>query len=388
MFDSILAMNNYFDMNDVEQLIIDKLTGQIGEEDDLRLSALITRHQEVEQLWQQMQQIFAMRKAVNFDQSFNEIKAWQALQLKVNLTDPVYEPVTDSVAIHIRHSNKNWLLYCVAAAVTGVIIIAAFFFINQHRSQVAVARDIQIKLANGKTVYASTQDSLASWMQHARDASIDPGGWNALIVPSGKSYSFQLSDGSKVQINAVSELRFPLMFTQRERNVELTGEAYFKVAHLASQPFTVRVNGLIVKALGTEFNIRSYNRESTYISLVNGSVSVENASGERIILSPGEAVMAENRNSALHKERFDEIAVLGWMKGLYFFRNEDLQQIAVVAERCFNVDVQLKDTSLADLRFSGAMNRNKSLNTFFNMLAASGDIRYQVADRKVIISRN
>ncbi|HUP14152.1 MAG TPA: hypothetical protein VM187_18150, partial [Niastella sp.] len=89
---SILAMNNYIDMNDVEQLIIDKLTGQIGEEDDVRLSALIARHQEVEQLWQQMQQVFAMRKAVNFDQSFNAEDAWLALQQRVNIPDRVPEP--------------------------------------------------------------------------------------------------------------------------------------------------------------------------------------------------------------------------------------------------------------------------------------------------------
>jgi ferric-dicitrate binding protein FerR (iron transport regulator) len=207
-------------------------------------------------------------------------------------------------------------------------------------------------------------------------------------VPAGKSYAFQLADGSKVWMNAVSELRFPLLFTRPERTIELKGEAYFKVAHQASQPFTVHVNGLTVQALGTEFNIKSYNKESTFISLVKGSVAVENAKGERIILLPGEGVIAENSNSALRKERFDETMVLAWMQGLYFFSNEKLQQIAVVSERWFNVRVQLKDPSLADLHFSGAMDRNKPVNTFFNMLASSGDIRYEMKEGNVIISRN
>ncbi|WP_207515736.1 FecR family protein [Longitalea luteola] len=373
-------------MNDVEQLIIDKLTGQIGEEDDQRLSALIARHQEVEQLWQQMQQVYAMRKAVSFDK-FNVDNAWQAIQKRVNIPEPVAEPVTDTVAIPVRRTQPVWLRYSVAAAIIGIIIVSVFFIANVNRSQSVAGKSIQIKLANGNIVHTSAQDSLGGWMQRARNANVDPGAWNTLMVPAGKSYAFQLADGSRVWLNAVSELRLPLLFTRRERLVDLKGEAYFKVAHNASQPFTVLVNGLTVKALGTAFNIRSYNKEHTYISLLNGSISVENASGDRIILSPGEAVVVADRNGELQKASFDEATVLGWMQGMYYFSNEPLQHIAVVAERWFDIDVQLKDPSLAGLHFSGAMDRNKPVNTFFNMLASSGDIRYEIADGKVAIFR-
>lgn len=375
-------------MNDVEQLIIDKLTGHIGEEDDLRLSDLITRHQEVEQLWQQMQQVYAMRKAVSFDQSFNVEDAWLALQQKVNIPERVPEPVTDTVAIPEPKNNTRWLRYAVAATVTGIIIISLVFFNDLFRSNETVDKGIQIKFANGSVVQTSSQDSLANWMQNARNANVDPGAWNTLLVPAGKIYSFKLGDGSKVVMNSVSELRFPLLFTQSERIVALKGEAYFKVAHQPDQPFKVQVNGLTIKALGTEFNIKSYNGELTYISLVTGSVSVENAKGESIILSPGEAVVVENSNSPLTKEPFDEIAVLGWLQGVYHFRNEKLQQLAVVAERWFDINVQIKDTSLTTVHFSGALDRNKPVNTFFNMLASSGDIRYKNENGKVTITRN
>lgn len=375
-------------MNDVEQLIIDKLTGQIGEEDDLRLSDLITRHQEVEHLWQQMQQVYAMRKAVSFEQSFNVEDAWLALQQKVNIPERVPEPVTDTVAIPEPKNNTRWLRYAMAATVTGIIIISLVFFSDLFRSNETVDKGIQIKFANGSVVQTSSQDSLANWMQNARNANVDPGAWNTLLVPAGKIYSFQLGDGSKVVMNSVSELRFPLVFTQSERIVTLKGEAYFKVAHQPDQPFKVQVNGLTIKALGTEFNIKSYNGELTYISLVKGSVSVENAKGESIILSPGEAVVVENSNSPLTKEPFDEIAVLGWLQGVYHFRNEKLQQLAVVAERWFDINVQIKDSSLTTVHFSGALDRNKPVNTFFNMLASSGDIRYKNENGKVTITRN
>ncbi len=374
-------------MNDVEQLIIDKLTGQIGEEDDLRLEELIAQHQDVEQLWQQMQQVYAMRKAVSFDQSFNMENAWEALQQKINISQPVTEPVTDTVAIPIRNNNTHWWRYGIAAAVAGIIIVSLFLLIDSNRSKMTISKGIQIKLANGNIVHTSPQDSLAGWMSEVRKANIAPSALNTVMVPAGKRYTFQMSDGSKVWMNSISTLQFPLLFTEPVRNLELKGEAYFKVAHQARQPFTVQVNGITVTALGTEFNIKSYDKESTYISLVTGSVSVENARGERIILLPGEGVVAANRNSPLRKEPYDETAVLGWMQGVYFFTNEKLQQISVVAERWLDIDIELKDPSLAGIHFTGALDRNKPLSHFFGMLASSGDIRYEIKGSKVFIFR-
>ena len=375
-------------MNDVEQLIIDKLTGQIGEEEDYRLEGLIARHQEVEQLWQQMQQVYAMRKAVSFDQSFNEEAAWLALQQKVHIPDHHLQPQTDTVAVHKLQPNSRWLRYSMAATIAGLIIISVYYFSGAFRSQVAAARSIQIRLANGSIMHTTMEDSSALWMQQARDAHVDPGAWNTLLVPAGKNYAFQLADGSKVWMNAASELKFPLLFTHAERTIELTGEAYFKVAHQPDQPFMVKVNGLSVKALGTEFNIRSYSNEATCIALVKGSVAVENARGEQIILSPGESVMAANGNSPLRKEKFDEVTMLGWMQGLYFFNNEKLQHIAVVAQRWFDVPVKLNNPSLGELHFSGALDRNKPINAFFNMLSSSGDIRYDWKDGALVIYGN
>lgn len=384
-------MNNYIDMNDVEQLMIDKLTGQIGKEDEFRLEELIARNQEVEQLWQQMQQVYAMRKAVSFDQSFNAEAAWLALQQKVNIPDTSLPPVTDTVAmpaaLRMRGAHMRWMRYAVAAAVTGIIVLAIYFFGSLYR-QGPASGNVQIKLANGNIVQASAQDSTAAWMKKARTTNIDPGAWNTLTVPAGKNYTFQLADGSKVWLNAASELKFPLLFTRPERNVALTGEAYFKVAHQPKQPFVVTVNGVSVKALGTEFNIKSYRNELTCIALVTGSVAIKNTRGQQIILSPGESVIIENGNSSLHAGKFDETLVLGWMQGLYFFRNEKLQQIAVVAERWFNVPVKLNDPSLGDLHFSGALDRNKPINNFFNMLASSGDIRYEWKNGEIVINKN
>lgn len=374
-------------MKEVEQLIIDKLTGQIGEQDDFRLEELIARHQEVEQLWQQMQQVYAMRKAVSFDQSFNAENAWEAIQQRVNIPNPVKTPVTDTVAIQPKPVIKNWLRYGIAAAVTGIIALSVYLLASLYRSQAAASHAIEIKLANGSIVHTTVQDSTGNWMQKAREENIDPGAWNTVTVPRGKNYAFQLADGSKVWLNAASSLQFPLLFTRSARLVALQGEAYFKVAHQPRQPFVVSVNGVSVKALGTEFNIQSYQNESTSIALVTGSVSIDNGKGQQIIMKPGEEVVIDKNGVVLLKQPFDNLMVLSWMQGVYFFQNEPLQHIALVAERWFDVPVIISDASLGSLHFSGALDRNKPATTFFNMLASTGDIRYEWKHGTVVISR-
>src|SRR5690606_2914859 len=79
-----------------------------------------------------------------------------------------------------------------------------------------------------------------------------------LQVPVGGTYHIQLADGTKVWLNADSELEFPSVFTTNERKVKVRGEAYFEVAKDPSKPFRVEVGDTEVEALGTAFNINTH----------------------------------------------------------------------------------------------------------------------------------
>ena len=93
--------------------------------------------------------------------------------------------------------------------------------------------------------------------------------------------------GTKVHLNSMSSLRFPVAFTTGKREVELQGEAYFEVSK-TGQPFIVNVNGMQVEVLGTTFNISAYPNEEYQTTLVNGSVRVSAEKGESLILKPSQ----------------------------------------------------------------------------------------------------
>ena len=108
--------------------------------------------------------------------------------------------------------------------------------------------------------------------------------YNTLRVPRGGEYSIILCDGTKVYLNSESALRYPVSFVGPERKVYLTGEAYFDVIEDSEHPFSVEVNGSVVKVLGTSFDVRAYRDEDEVLTtLVEGSVLFA-AGNESVVL--------------------------------------------------------------------------------------------------------
>ena len=83
--------------------------------------------------------------------------------------------------------------------------------------------------------------------------------YNTLTVPVGAEYNLVLSDGTKVYLNAGSELRFPVAFVGDVREVYLNGEGYFEVAKDSTKTFKVHAADMTAIVLGTSFNVKAYS---------------------------------------------------------------------------------------------------------------------------------
>ena len=111
--------------------------------------------------------------------------------------------------------------------------------------------------------------------------------YNTMTTPKGRQFILLLPDGTKVWLNAASSIRYPTVFSGRERKVELTGEAYFEVAKNVRLPFLVNVNDkATVEVLGTNFNVNAYEDEASInTTLLEGSVKVNGT-----VIKPGQQV--------------------------------------------------------------------------------------------------
>lgn len=207
--------------------------------------------------------------------------------------------------------------------------------------------------------------------------------FNTISTPKGGQYQLMLADGSKVWLNAASSLRFPASFVGKERKVELLGEAYFEVAKNAAMPFKVKVNGMEVEVLGTHFNINSYDNESTIrTTLLEGSVKI-NKNNSSSLLKPGEQAQMNKAGEIKIIKDADVEEAIAWKEGKFQFDRADIHDIMRQLERWYDVDVEYQGTISS--HFGGTISRDVNLSQVLNMLHLTGEVRFQVEDRKVVV---
>jgi ferric-dicitrate binding protein FerR (iron transport regulator) len=240
---------------------------------------------------------------------------------------------------------------------------------NAQKGNIAVQGNISIqKTGEGDVTYKGTTDSIQ---------------YNTLTTPRGGQFHITLADGTEVWLNAASSIRYPTAFKGTERQVELTGEAYFEVARNSHQPFYVKSSAQTVQVLGTHFNVHTYNNESAIrTTLLEGSIKVSSASGKSVLLKPGQQSTIINNNISV-KEDADTEEAIAWKDGKFKFDDTDLRTVMLQLERWYDIEVKYEGT-MNNLRFSGGTFMNKNLSEVLKVLALSG-VHYRIEGRTVII---
>lgn len=197
---------------------------------------------------------------------------------------------------------------------------------------------------------------------------------NRVLTTVGGEYMLQLSDGTKVWLNAVSELEFPLRFIGDERVVRLSGEAYFEVARDEAHPFVVEVEGMRTRVLGTSFNIQAYgNEQSVHTTLLSGKVQVEvEGSGETVILEPGMQAVWERKRQDIYKREVNVENAIAWRYGNFVFVEEDIEMIMRMLERWYDVEFVFEGSKQEKHTFNGSISRYDSLMAVLDMITFTG----------------
>lgn len=205
---------------------------------------------------------------------------------------------------------------------------------------------------------------------------------NTLSTPAGGEFQIVLPDGTKVWLNAASSLRFPTFFSGKERNVELTGEAYFEVAKNPAMPFRVKVNQMNVTVLGTHFNINAYEGEKTIkTTLLEGSVKITNGNAMAMLKPGQQGSLAVNGDLQVKEVNTEED--VAWKNGLFIFNHADIQSIMRQLARWYDVDVVYQG-NVPDDEFMGKISRNAKLSEVLKVLELT-NVHFQINDKKIII---
>ena len=209
--------------------------------------------------------------------------------------------------------------------------------------------------------------------------------FNQLIIPKGTFYHLVLSDGTKVWLNADSNIKYPVSFGQDKREVSLRGEGYFEVAKDSARPFIMSTDKMDVKVLGTTFDVNTYEDEGkSFVVLVEGLVEVSAGKGESRIITPG--YMAEvdmhDVQAKIHVSKCDTEHYIAWKSGNFSFRNASLTEILKRVSRYYDVTV-IREQVFEEEYYTGDVSSDVSLESLLAVIESSTSVSFKV-ERKIV----
>lgn len=309
-----------------------------------------------------------------------------------------------------------WRKIAAAAVLVGILVSAAVWFSRDHSEQgqltVDAARDVlapdvnraTITLSDGTTVYLDSvfngqvalQGDVAimkldsGQIDYRQTASMGEQGtgFNTLRNPRGsRVIQMMLNDGTRIWLNAGSSVTYPVRFVGNERNVVLSGEAFFNVAHDESKPFTVTKNETTVEVIGTEFNVNAYDDDDEIkVTLIGGAVRV-NSRNSSEVLAPGQQAIVSRQNGLSIRESVNMDAVLAWVNGRFIFDGENIQGIMRQLARWYNVDVKYEGDVTGE-RFVGVFSRsrNQNISAILDMFKKTKTVNFEIRGRDVVVT--
>lgn len=160
----------------------------------------------------------------------------------------------------------------------------------------------------------------------------------------GEKKQLILPDSSSVTLNAGSSITYPESFNGDTRDVELSGEAFFKVTHNPEQPFIVSTTGLNTRVLGTSFNIKAYeDNTDVKISLATGSIQISRFETILATLEPDQQMIFDKTSESYLVEAHSTSNDTSWLHNIIKLNDHSLSETLKIMERWFNVKLHVEE---------------------------------------------
>ncbi|MBL7739085.1 MAG: FecR domain-containing protein [Chitinophagaceae bacterium] len=398
-----------------------------GEKDEL--DEWISSDDKNQRLFEEMVSPYLLEQNLKEYDKPDEAAALKRIKEKLRFSTPV--PT-------IQPNKKRMLLRWSIAASVIVLTGLAIYFVTQqpnnttettegskpdiaaggNRATLTLADGSTIDLATAKNGLMSSSDGPDVLKTAEGQISYEEGkettgkGSHVLSTPAGGQYAVTLPDGTRVWLNARSSLKYPVVFDERERIVELEGEGYFEVAPSNSPqgggqtkiPFVVKVKGgMEVEVVGTHFNINAYEDEGEMkTTLLEGKVvlrrfdklSAQDDSGEWSVVSgeqpkssnelkPGEQLIIDRNGKWRMESGVDTGMVTAWKNGKFQFKDATIEAIMKQVARWYDAEIVYEGR--VDYHFNATIYRKENVSKLLELLEGTGRVRFSIEGRKIVV---
>ena len=381
----------------IARLIARYLSDEIGEEEQAELTRWRDESPENERLFQEICKEENIKQNMQKRQTFHTEDGWEGVQRKIQrhrfrhriLNICKYAaififPVAIATVAIYKSGNEPQPLSQVEEQIVPGGKKAVLILDNGEAIDLKSTSGVELKEKDGTVIQV---DSTVLNYQQAPARTSEKLAYNKVNVPRGGEYQLMLSDGSKVQLNSMSSIRFPVQFAQDCRLVELEGEAYFEVSK-TGQPFIVQTKGMKIEVLGTTFNISAYANEEYQTTLVSGSVKVQTENGSNRVLKPSEQACITPGSNQINVRNVDTAFYTSWIHGKINFKDQRLDDIMKTLARWYDMDVVYENEATKELRFGCYVNRYNEITPLVKLLEQTGRVTVTVEGKTIKIFTN
>ncbi len=207
--------------------------------------------------------------------------------------------------------------------------------------------------------------------------------YTARTTSSAERTTLTLSDGSVVQLNSNSALRYPETFKGFKREVYLTGEAFFEVVKDSLRPFIIHTDDVTTQVLGTSFNVNTTNNLIT-VSVATGKVKVSREK-EIYLLLPAEKITYSALTNKMIKSPANLEHELAWKNNTIIFEDTQLSEAAKKLEQTFGVKINFENNALEKCLITGKYT-NVSLEKILRAMSFSTGMQFKIQEKRILLS--
>jgi len=267
-------------------------------------------------------------------------EVWNFTPTSEEVNYSLFESIKRRIRVHEHHSKQNFFstTFFKVAAILAVIL-ASNFLVYQFKKE-------------------SVKPELVSWQE--------------IVVPRGNRMKLVLPDSTSIWLNNETKIRYASNFSIN-REVELSGEAYFDVHHDTSHPFIVKVGKQKIKVLGTRFSVNAYPEDQMIeTSLISGSVVFQNDreinGNSEFRLDPGYSLFYDKQNNSIVTQKIQSSYYQYWENGVYAFKDESFESLSLKIKRIFNIEIVFEDPFLKTKTYTGTININDNIFLFMEAI--------------------
>ncbi|MEQ3043132.1 FecR family protein [Odoribacter splanchnicus] len=377
-----------YDNNYIRRLIQLDLVGGLSPEEKGKLEDWINESEEHRLLFCKIKKQLSINEIRNYLQTDVE-DAWKKVR----------EKTFGAPAVRPRRVLK-WLKY--AAVVIPVSLSLSLWYAwkeKMENKQATVARlSPVLTLDNGEKYQLDPEEQTEIYVDEEVKAYQAGGGliydttarqeenkYNRIEVPRGSEYWIVLPDGTRVWLNAATELKYPVAFHAKERRVYLKGEAYFEVAPDKNRPFYVETEEVKIRVLGTVFDVNTHYTRGVRTVLVEGAVALEWGDQKEIRMKPGELADFDRTTTEVTLKEVDVTSYISWKEGYFVFEDEPLEEIMHTLSLWYDKEFLFVGKRSRALHFSGHIKRYERIETILSAITDVTGVEFRMNGQIILI---